>query len=502
MEASLNSTVAPPLGRPARGTSSDSVDEAAGADGWQGVQVSRPSRWPLGHEIQADAGRVEGLAQAKPPARTADRAVRVLVAVSGVAAFSLYFYAARRSFTYDEANTIGTFVREGDLLRPFRTQAVFNNHPIFSFAETVIARISSSGEPWMRLLPALLGAGTVALFAWWSGRRLGWVAALAGSAVLATAPIFVVEVRQARGYALVVFCALVASILLVDDVDTPAGRIGYAAAIAVGVGTHLYVLLVVLAHIGYLIARRPLDRARLGGAAIGVGLGGLAYLGMWRSIIDSARARGHQYHHAFATDVTKGLLGRSAAPMVLLALLLVVAARDLLRRREILTALALPGVAVAGIWMVVRPTDLYPRFLIAAVLPVAAAVAWAVCRHRWLLPVAILASASALAAQHHDFQVEPPIREAAQLVAAARELGLRPCAMGYPAIGAYTEPPARFTDVAQVPDCDVVVQVNTFGDEIMDRLRSHYPQHWVFRNQKVVSAVPRSKLLHSFDGFG
>lgn len=437
-----------------------------------------------------------------PPARTAGRAVRLLVTVSGVAAFALYFYGARRSFTYDEANTIGTFVREGDLLRPFRTQAVFNNHPIFSFAETVIARISSSGEPWMRLLPALLGAGTVALFAWWSGRRLGWVAALAGSAVLATAPIFVVEVREARGYALVAFCALVASILLVDDVDTPAGRIGYAAAIAVGVGTHLYVLLVVLAHVGYLIARRPIDRARLGGAAVGVALGGLAYLGLWRSMIDSARMRGHQYHPEFATDVAKGLLGRSEVPMILLALLLVVAALDLLRRREIVTALALPGVAVVGVWMVVQPTDLYPRFLIAAVLPVAAAVAWAVCRHRWLLPAALVAAASALAAQHHDFHVEPPIREAAQLVAAARELGLRPCAMGYPAIGAYTEPPVRFTDVAQVPDCDVVVQVNTFGDEMMDRLRSHYPQHWVFRDQKVVSTVPRSELLDSFDGFG
>jgi len=103
---------------------------------------------------------------------------------------------------------------------------VFNNHPLFSFAETVIARISSSGEPWMRLLPVLLGAGTVALFAWWSGRCFGWVAALAGSAVLATAPIFVVEVRETRGYALVAFCALVSSILLIDKVDTPAGWIG------------------------------------------------------------------------------------------------------------------------------------------------------------------------------------------------------------------------------------------------------------------------------------
>lgn len=446
-------------------------------------------------------GELHAGAAERPGRRQVGREVRLLMAAAGAASLTLYLWGAGRSFTYDEGNTVGTFVRNGDLLRPFRTQAVFNNHPIFSFAETVIARVTSTDEPWMRLLPALLGAATVMLFAWWAGRRFGWAAALAGSAVLATAPVFVGEVRVARGYALVAFCALVASILLVDDVDTRPGRAGYVAAIAVGLGTHLYALLVVIAHLGYVIARRPPARARLVSLAIGVALGGIVYIGLWRAMIDSARMRGHTYHPAFGSEVVKGLLGGAPLPMAMLIVLLAVAAPNLYRRLDITAALLPTCLVVVMIWKVAQPTDLYPRFLIAAVLPIAAAVAWSVHAHRLLLPVALLAACAALGARHHDFTIEPPIREAAQIVAATRELGLRPCAMGYPAIGAYTEPPVRFTAVAQVPDCDVVVQVNTFGDDMMDRLHSMYPYHWVFRGQKVVSTVARSDLREAFAGF-
>jgi hypothetical protein len=56
---------------------------------------------------------------------------RLSAAALGVAAGTLYLWGAGRSFAYDEANTVGTFVRQGGLLRPFTAQAVFNNHPLF-----------------------------------------------------------------------------------------------------------------------------------------------------------------------------------------------------------------------------------------------------------------------------------------------------------------------------------------------------------------------------------
>lgn len=427
---------------------------------------------------------------------------RLLAAVAGVAAFTLYFWGAGRSFAYDEANTVGTFVRQGDLLRSFNTQAVFNNHPLFSFLSTAIGSVASTDEPWMRLLPAGLGAATVALFAWWAARRYGWRAAVGGAAVLATTPVFVGEVRQARGYAVVVFCALVASILLVDEVRSRSGRIAYVLAIAIAVSTHLYVLLVVLAHAGFVIARRPVEVRRLVGMGLGVGLGGLAYVGLWRTMLDASEERGRRYHAGFVWDATRELLGGGGLAMVLLLVPLAVAARHLMRRREVVLALGLPFAAVLLVWQVQRPTDLYVRFLIAAALPIAAGVAWAVHRRGWLLPFALVAAVLALVGQLDEYREEPPVRQAAEYVAGARALGLRPCAMGFPAIGAYTEPPVRYTNISQVPDCDVVVQVNTFGDDRMEALKAEYPYDWTFLRQRIVSAVPREELERGFENSG
>lgn len=427
---------------------------------------------------------------------------RLLAAVAGVAAFTLYFWGAGRSFAYDEANTVGTFVRQGDLLRSFNTQAVFNNHPLFSFLSTAIGSVASTDEPWMRLLPAGLGAATVALFAWWAARRYGWRAAVGGAAVLATTPVFVGEVRQARGYAVVVFCALVASILLVDEVRSRAGRIAYVLAIAIAVSTHLYVLLVVLAHAGFVIARRPVEARRLVGMGLGVGLGGLAYVGLWRTMLDASEARGHRYHPTFAEDAARELLGGGGLAMVMLLIPLAVAAWHLARRREVVLALGLPLAAVFVVWQVQQPTDLYVRFLIAAALPIAAGVAWAVHRRGWLLPFALAAAVFALVGQLDEYREESPVRQAAQYVAGARALGLRPCAMGFPAIGAYTDPPVRYTNISQVPDCDVVVQVNTFGDDRMEALKAEYPYDWTFLRQRIVSAVPREELERGFENSG
>ena len=426
----------------------------------------------------------------------------MLVAALGLAAFVLYFWGAGRSFAYDEANTVGTFVRPGDLLRPFNTQAVFNNHPLFSFVSTVIGRVASTDEPWMRLLPALLGAATVAVFVWWAGRRYGWAPALAGAAVLATSPVFVGEVRQARGYATVAFCALVASIVLIDDRRTRAARVVYVVAIAIAVATHLYALLFVLAHGGYVIARRPLDWRRLVDMALGVAFGGLAYVGLWRTMLDASEERGHRYRPTFAEDAARDLLAGGGIAMVVLAGLLAIACWHLGRRLEVIVAVLLPLAALAFVWQVQRPTDLYVRFLIAAALPVAAGVTWAVHRHRWLLPLALGVAVASLASQLDEYREEPPVRQAAQYVAGARALGLRPCAMGFPAIGAYTDVPVRYTNISQVPDCDVVVQVNTFGDGRMAALKAEYSYDWTFLRQRIVSSVSREELEAAFEESG
>jgi hypothetical protein len=236
--------------------------------------------------------------------------------------------------------------------------------------------------------------------------------------------------------------------------------------------------------------------------ALGVGLGGVVYVGLWRAMLDASAERGHQYHPTFVEDAARDMLGGGGVATALLLIPLALAAWHLVRRRDVAVALGLPLLAVLLVWQVQQPTDLYGRFLIAAALPVAAGVTWAVHRQTRLLPIVLVAAIVALAGQLDVYRVEPPIRQAARYVAGARALGLRPCAMGYPAIGAYTEPPVRYTNISQVPDCDVVVQVNTFGDERMEALKAEYPYNWTFLGQRIVSAVPRSELERAFDRMG
>ncbi|MCU1429018.1 MAG: hypothetical protein JWL83_3018, partial [Actinomycetia bacterium] len=393
----------------------------------------------------------------------------------GAAAFALYYAGAGRPFGYDEAETVGNFVQQRSFLRPFTHQIVFNNHPLFSFALVLIARVAGTGEAWMRLLPAVLGAATVGVFAWWAQRRFGRTAAVAGVAVLATTPLFVGEVRQARGYATIVFCALVASILLVEDVRSRAGRVAYTGVIAVAVATHLYALLVVLGHFGFIMAR-PRERrervADLAALATGVALGGLAYIGLWRAMSNHAATRRGSPHNEFPSLVAHGLLGRTFVSIALLVLLAGICARVLGRRPEIIAAITLPAIGVLWIWKVQRPVELYPRFMITAALPLAAAVAWTVRRYPRLLPVAIVAAVALFVPQIAGFQREPPVKATAHIVDSTRELGLRPCALSPWPLAAYTRMPFQLTQVEQAPQCDVLVQVGGAGTDLIPRLRS------------------------------
>jgi 4-amino-4-deoxy-L-arabinose transferase-like glycosyltransferase len=417
-------------------------------------------------------------------------------AVAAVAAFCLYYSHASRPFGYDEAETVGNFVRQGSLLRPFTHQIVFNNHPMMSFLLVLVGSVGGYHETAMRLLPALLGAATVGVFAWWADRRYRWPAAIGGAAVLATVPLFVEQARQARGYMLIVFCALVASIVLVDDVRSRAGRVTYVAAIAIAVATHLYAGLVVLAHAGYIVGEYKTRRWRLVDLAIGVAVGALAYVAIIRKMLDVASYSRGVAHPDFPRLVEHGLLGERRLAMWLLLGFAAVCAIGLVlaRRRDVALAFVLPAAAVLWVWKVNEPQYLYARFLVAAALPLAAAVAWTLKRVPALLPVALLAAWLVLQPQLRHLNHEPPVKQLAQLVDATRARGLQPCAFSPWALGAYTELPPQVREVGQADGCDVIVQVGGFGADLVPRLRDDYRYAWRVGNGTVLSQVPRAEL--------
>ncbi len=103
-------------------------------------------------------------------------------------------------------------------------------------------RIGLVGETSQRLLPVMCGAAAVGLLTWWVGRRTdAFAGAFAGLALLAN-PIFVVEFRTLRGYALATLAVLVAAIATERSWRDHRTRWLVVASIAmvVAVTTHTY----------------------------------------------------------------------------------------------------------------------------------------------------------------------------------------------------------------------------------------------------------------------
>src|SRR4051794_15081168 len=111
-----------------------------------------------------------------PPAGWRARGLGLLAALATAVA---YLPGSGRTLDYDGAVTVGSFVATPSLLDPFRRQAVFNNHPLFSFLEPLVSSATGSrSELLLRLLPIGFGAATVGVLAWALARRFGAVPAL------------------------------------------------------------------------------------------------------------------------------------------------------------------------------------------------------------------------------------------------------------------------------------------------------------------------------------
>src|SRR5579885_642940 len=112
-------------------------------------------------------------------------------AALGLVAFVAYLPGIGRSLDFDSAQTVGMFVKPGPPWDVFRRQAVFNNHPAFSFLEQLV-RVATgrSDAATMRVLPILFGAAAVAVLTWYAARRHGLAAGLVAGGLLAANPTF------------------------------------------------------------------------------------------------------------------------------------------------------------------------------------------------------------------------------------------------------------------------------------------------------------------------
>jgi 4-amino-4-deoxy-L-arabinose transferase-like glycosyltransferase len=437
----------------------------------------------------------------------------VLGAVSGLVTFAVYAIGAGRLLWYDSAAAVGHFVDTPSWLDPFRRQVDFNNQPLFTSAVRTLVHLSGRrDEVTLRLLPMLAGAATVAVLVTVATRRLGAVAGVCAGAVLATNNMFVVESREVRPYSIAALCTLVSTLLLARLLardGPPSWRLeaAYVGSLAVGIGMHLYVVLVVVGHATAVLALRRLSRRWLGRWTVALGAGLLTYAGVADTMI-SHPGRGRRYDPRLLRTLLRSLGGTASdhpQPPWALAVVLVVLIAGLALARPRRVYLAVAGgqvVAFVLIWQVVRPGDTYPRFWTFATPACGWLVAVVVARARWVA-VPVLAAATALAAvqaPRYD-EEEWTWKVAAAYVDYAADRGLTACAPG-PHDGsrlqpllAYTKRYRIVTSPADLATCDVVVLTTGATRDIWLALRDRTVWRYAYQTTNrypahVLSRVP------------
>lgn len=381
--------------------------------------------------------------------------------VSGLS-FAAYLVGAGRSYGYDESVTVGAFVSTPSLLDPFRRQIVFNNHPLFSFLEHLVWSAGGRSESWLRVLPALSGAATVGLCARWLARRHGVAAAVCGATVLAANPLFAEASRTVRGYSLVALCAVATTLLtgrLVAGDERRRLGVAYVLFSAAGLAVHFYMGLVVVAQAAYVAAAGRVSARWRTRWYASLTLGALAYLGIADVMAAAASGRSNVFHASFPLDAARAVLGGNPTAAAVVGHLVVAVACVMGRRRTVVLPVAAVGSLLLVVWLVMRPLDLYPRFLVWLVPGVAACVGLAVSRWPLAAAPALLAAGVMAVTETRDWRADTrALPRAAAAVEAAVARGHEPCAMNGEALLAYTVPP-REVSTGPVDDCDLVVVV-------------------------------------------
>jgi hypothetical protein len=386
-------------------------------------------------------------------------------ATAAVLTFVAYLPGLGRSLDFDSAETVGLFVKTGPPWAAFQRQAVFNNHPFFSFLEQLV-RITTgtTGAATMRLLPIACGALAVGVLTWFAARRHGLVAGITAGVVLAANPTFAGLSRSVRGYSLLTLCAVVSTVLVADDRP---GRsrwydAGYVVVAGVGLATHLYMAPVLAAHAGVVVARRQLDeRWRLRFLAT-LAVAAVAYAGMARAMVDATAAHARTFQADMPWRVATMVTGGGWASVVL-APLVVVGAIIVVRRPGARGAAVALAAVLVVLWAGLQSAALSDRFFVWLVPGAAYLAAVAVRR----LPIAALViagwAALVVALVAPGYTADPTAyRQAAAAIRGVDAAGAKACVVdvGVPPMLGYLDAPRQFTvvtDPGQLDGCDVVV---------------------------------------------
>jgi alkylhydroperoxidase family enzyme len=416
-----------------------------------------------------------------PAGAATDRRATIAGSLAAAATAAPYATRIHRGLSYDSAATVGYFIRTPSLLDPFRRQVVFNNHPLFSFAEHVVYTLSGSHtEATLRTLPILFASLAVGLLVWAASRRFGLVGGLVAGVVFAGNTMVASESREVRGYSLLLLFVIASTLLvgrLLDEDRAPSALAwtGYVVAITGGLVTHLYMAPVLVLQATYVICRRPALRPWLRAWTISFIVTAAAYVSIVPQMLSTSR--GHHFYPTFPLDLAKAVGGGTwpAAAVVLGLVAFSVYSLWAHPGREGRWHRPGPGrlragTAVAGagavillfVWLILRPFDLYSRFFIWMV-PGIAWLAGAACeRVKLAVPLVIALVVVAVAPVIPGPRADPlALRAAVAIIQRTQAAGGKACVLGLSAepLQGYLASFPSVLDAPQVADCTVAISL-------------------------------------------
>jgi hypothetical protein len=299
------------------------------------------------------------------------------VAVTAAAAVFVYLNIGRmlRGFSYDELYTASQAVIGVSLWNTATTVVVFNNHIAYSLAAGITTQLFGPAE-WAVRLPAFV-AGIAMLFAVaWLGRLLGGRSTgLLSAALLALSPTFGEWSTSARGYSMLAMATVVSTACLFQLLRRSSRRalVGHAAFSVLAIYVHLYgiwaFLFQYIAFTAAMLSGRFRDphgmRQLWWSFNIAAAITTLLYLPIASDLLTVYQLRGH-------TDAQEGLpyavyqMFTATQSMPLMVVLSVLAGAGLLRRFGLLAiySVIVGVIPLFAMWLIVRPSDLYPRFFV------------------------------------------------------------------------------------------------------------------------------------------
>jgi len=393
----------------------------------------------------------------------------------GLATAAAYLIGSARSFGYDAAATFANYVATPNLVDAFAVHSVLpsiqlkyiasNDHVFLSLVSHVIYSVTGSrSEVVYRLVPALAAGGTVGVSTAVLAKRFGILAGGCAGIFIATNPLFVENSRDLRGYSLAALLAVLATIAMFKR--GRGARVAYAVLMGLAIATHVFAVVVLLAHVVWIALRRSWpelrEHAPAGIAALVIGAAANANIEVMVFVQHGFPAS--QFDPTFPRDLALFLLGAPSLLAVGLWLSTFGLGLWAVRREPLVWAsVAVVVVVVAVLWLVLQPAYLFPRFFVFLVPGIAFVMAAAIKRWKVLAPVVLAGGVAAAVAQVPGYTEDPlALHQAAAAVESARAADQTPCVIhsDEQVLAAYTIAFKVVTTAGELAGCDEVVVVS------------------------------------------